>query len=185
MSYFFNDNCDNLDTLKTLVELVSQNRLGKLEIKEGDLSVKVEGCPPPPPKHDCPPPHHIPPMDGHMPPMPPMPPMGGNVPPMPPQGNPSVVDIHTTVEKVENVASASTGNVVKSPIVGTFYASPSPDKPPYVKVGDTVKKGDTIMIIESMKLMNEVTSEYDGVVKEILVKDGTPVEYDQPIMIIE
>jgi acetyl-CoA carboxylase biotin carboxyl carrier protein len=173
MSYFFNDNCDNLDTLKTLVELVSQNKLGKLEIKEGDLSVKIEGrpCPPPPPKHDFPP---------HMPPMPPM---GGNVPPMPPQGNPSVVNINTTVEKVDSVASA--GNVVKSPIVGTFYASPSPDKPPYVKVGDTVKKGDTIMIIESMKLMNEVTSEFDGVVKEILVKDGTPVEYDQPIMIIE
>jgi acetyl-CoA carboxylase biotin carboxyl carrier protein len=75
--------------------------------------------------------------------------------------------------------------VVKAPIVGTFYASPSPDKPPYVKVGDTVKKGDVIMIIESMKLMNEVQSDFDGVVKDIMVKDGSPVEFDQPIMVIE
>jgi acetyl-CoA carboxylase biotin carboxyl carrier protein len=75
--------------------------------------------------------------------------------------------------------------VVKAPIVGTFYASPSPDKPPYVKVGDAVKKGDVIMIIESMKLMNEVQSDFDGVVKDIMVKDGSPVEFDQPIMVIE
>lgn len=162
MSYFFNDDCKNLDTLKTLVELVSQNKLGKLEIKEGDLSVKIEGRP-------CPPPNT----------MPPIPPMIDNAP-MQPQKNQTVVD---TPIKVEN--SVPTGNVVKAPIVGTFYASPSPNKPPYVKVGDVVKKGDVIMIIESMKLMNEVTSEFDGTVKEILVQDGTPVEYDQPIMIID
>ena len=77
------------------------------------------------------------------------------------------------------------GNVVKSPIVGTFYAAPSPEKPPFVKVGDTVKKGDVIMIIESMKLMNEVRSDFDGVVEKILVSDGQAVEYDQPIMIIK
>lgn len=78
-----------------------------------------------------------------------------------------------------------TGNVVKSPIVGTFYDKPSPDKPAFVKVGDTVKKGDIIMIIESMKLMNEVQSEFDGIVDKILVSDGQAVEYDQPIMIIK
>lgn len=77
------------------------------------------------------------------------------------------------------------GNVVKSPIVGTFYQSPSPDKPPFVKVGDTVKKGDVIMIIESMKLMNEVQSEFNGVVEKILVSNGQAVEFDQPIMIIK
>lgn len=82
-------------------------------------------------------------------------------------------------------SAAEEGNVVKSPIVGTFYQSPSPDKPPFVKVGDKVKKGDVIMIIESMKLMNEVQSEFDGTVERILVTDGQAVEFDQPIMIIK
>lgn len=77
-----------------------------------------------------------------------------------------------------------TGNIVKSPIVGTFYSAPAPDKPPFTEVGKTVKKGDVLMIIESMKLMNEVTSEFDGVVKEILVKDGQAVEFDQALMVI-
>ena len=80
---------------------------------------------------------------------------------------------------------ANGGNIVKAPIVGTYYRSPSPDKPPFVKIGDKVKKGDVIMIIESMKLMNEVQSEFDGVVERILVTDGQAVEYDQPIMIIK
>ncbi|MCQ2469767.1 MAG: acetyl-CoA carboxylase biotin carboxyl carrier protein [Ruminococcus sp.] len=77
------------------------------------------------------------------------------------------------------------GNVVRCPIVGTFYASPSPDKPPFVNVGDRVSKGDVLMIIESMKLMNEIQSEFDGVVQSILVSNGQTVEYDQPIMIIK
>ena len=77
------------------------------------------------------------------------------------------------------------GNVVKSPIVGTFYAAPGPDKAPFASVGKAVKKGDTLFIIESMKLMNEIQSEYDGVVKKILAQDGQGVEYGQPILIIE
>ncbi len=77
------------------------------------------------------------------------------------------------------------GKIVKSPIVGTYYSAPAPDKPPFVKVGQKVKKGDVLMIIESMKLMNEIASEFDGVVAEILVENGTPVEFDQPIMRIE
>ncbi len=82
-------------------------------------------------------------------------------------------------------AAAISGNAVKAPIVGTYYSAPGPDKEPFVTVGKKVKKGDVIMIIESMKLMNEVQSEFDGVVKEILVENGTPVEFDQTIMIIE
>lgn len=84
----------------------------------------------------------------------------------------------------ETKAEVPQGKVVKAPIVGTFYAAPAPDQPPFVQVGDTVKKGDVILIIESMKLMNEVTSDVDGVVKEILVKNGEAVEYDQPLMIL-
>ena len=82
------------------------------------------------------------------------------------------------------VSESPTGNIVKSPIVGTFYASPSPDADPFVSVGDKVKKGDTIYIIESMKVMNEVQSEFDGVVKEVCVNSGDAVEFDQTIMII-
>ena len=69
-------------------------------------------------------------------------------------------------------------------MVGVFYAASSPDAEPYVKVGSKVHKGDVLCLIEAMKLMNEVQSEFDGVVKEILVSDGAAVEYDQPIMII-
>lgn len=71
--------------------------------------------------------------------------------------------------------------VVESPLVGTFYAAPSPDADPYIKVGDTVKVGQTLAIVEAMKLMNEIESDVDGVVSEILVKDGEPVEYGQPL----
>ena len=75
--------------------------------------------------------------------------------------------------------------MVKSPIVGTFYRSSSPDKDPFVQVGDSVRKGDTLFIIESMKLMNEVASDFDGKVAEILVENGQPVEFGQPVMRIE
>ena len=74
---------------------------------------------------------------------------------------------------------------IKSPIVGTFYASPVPEEPPFVKAGDKVKKGDTLFIIEAMKLMNKVDSEFDGIIEEILVPDEDAVEYDQTIMILK
>ena len=88
-----------------------------------------------------------------------------------------------------NVTVAETpeksGNFVKSPIIGTFYAASAPDKPPFVKVGDKVQKGQVVCIVESMKLMNEITSEYAGTVLEIYTKDGETVEYDQKLMRIE
>ncbi|MDR0904347.1 MAG: acetyl-CoA carboxylase, biotin carboxyl carrier protein [Ruminococcus sp.] len=77
------------------------------------------------------------------------------------------------------------GNVVKAPIIGTYYESSAPGKPPFVKVGDRVKRDDVLFIIESMKLMNEVTSEFDGVIKEIFVKNADVLEFDQPVMVIE
>ena len=84
-----------------------------------------------------------------------------------------------------NKEEKSSGNSVKAPIVGTFYSASSPDAEPFVTVGKRVKKGETIFIIESMKVMNEVLSEFDGVVKEILVSDGDPVDFDQTVMVIE
>lgn len=76
------------------------------------------------------------------------------------------------------------GKIVKSPLVGTFYVAPSEDAEPYVRVGDTVKKGQTLAIVEAMKLMNEIESDYDGVVTEVLVQNGEPVEYGQPLFCI-
>jgi acetyl-CoA carboxylase biotin carboxyl carrier protein len=93
--------------------------------------------------------------------------------------------VESTVPKNENNEKSFKGTVVKSPIVGTFYTAPSPDKPAFAEVGKNVKRGDTLYIVESMKLMNEVASECDGTVAEIFVKNGQAVEYGQPIMRIE
>lgn len=78
-----------------------------------------------------------------------------------------------------------TGQVVKSPIVGTFYAASSPDAEPFVRVGSPVKKGDVLCIVEAMKMLNEIESEFDGTVRQILVQDGEMVEFDQPILVLE
>lgn len=77
------------------------------------------------------------------------------------------------------------GNIVKSPMVGTFYLRPDPNSAPYVEVGKTVKKGDVLCIIEAMKLMNEIESEFDGTIVEVLVKDGEMVEYGKPLFRIK
>lgn len=74
---------------------------------------------------------------------------------------------------------------VKSPMIGTFYRSSSPDKPVFVEVGDNVKKGDTVCIIEAMKLFNEIESEISGKIVKVLVDDATPVEYDQPLFLVD
>lgn len=77
--------------------------------------------------------------------------------------------------------AAKPGKVVESPLVGTFYAAPAEDAEPFVTVGSAVKKGQTLAIVEAMKLMNEIESDYDGTVAEILVENGQPVEYGQPL----
>ena len=77
------------------------------------------------------------------------------------------------------------GHVVKSPMVGTFYRSPSPGAASFIELGQAVKPGDTLCIIEAMKLLNEVEAEVGGIVKQILVENGQPVEYGQPLFIIE
>lgn len=75
--------------------------------------------------------------------------------------------------------------VIRSPFVGTFYAAPAPDAPPFVKIGQRVQKGDALCIVEAMKLMNEIEAEVSGTVVEILVANGTPIEFEQPLFVIE
>lgn len=96
-------------------------------------------------------------------------------------------NIHNTIEILnDNIEESDDENIhfVKSPIVGTFYDSPSPDSPPFVKIGDSVKKGDVLCIIEAMKIMNEIKAEYDGVIEELMLENEDIVEYNQPIMAI-
>jgi acetyl-CoA carboxylase biotin carboxyl carrier protein len=82
-------------------------------------------------------------------------------------------------------APAIEGHVVKSPMVGTFYRSPSPGAKPFVEIGDAVKAGQTVCIIEAMKLLNEIEADKDGIVRAILVENGQPVEYGEPLVVIE
>ena len=149
-------NMVDLETIEKLADIVSAKDLGEITIADGEKTITVKGkkCPPP------------------------MPPMGAPVMPAVPAAAPAAPAETPAAPK------APAGKAIKAPLVGTFYAAPSPDQPPFVQVGDTVKKGDVVLIIESMKLMNEVTSDVEGVVQEILVKNGDAIEYDQPLMIL-
>ncbi len=93
---------------------------------------------------------------------------------------PSVSD-----NKEDQLPNKEDGKSILSPMPGVFYSSQSPEKPPYVKVGDNVKAGQVLCIIESMKIMNEIESEHNGIIKEIIVNNSDPVEFNQPIFIIE
>ncbi|NQV36624.1 MAG: acetyl-CoA carboxylase biotin carboxyl carrier protein [Candidatus Marinimicrobia bacterium] len=102
--------------------------------------------------------------------------------------SPTVVSGATTTAEslTETMGSESIlGEQIISPMPGTFYRSPSPDSDSFVKEGDQIIKGDTLCIIEAMKIMNEIESEINGVVKKILIEDGKPVEYNQPLFIVE
>ena len=116
----------------------------------------------------------------------PPPPMQVQVPaPVAPTPAPSVTSEAPPAEVPKPAASSANDHTLKAPIVGTFYTAPSPDADPFVSVGDRVKEGDVLCIIEAMKLMNEIESEVSGTIKEILIKNSEPVEYDQPLFIIE
>ncbi len=151
---------DTVECIKALAEIVKKNDLGRIKINTEDIEIVIEGrrCPPPP--------------------------APGAPMPMPPASVPAGA-FAPAAQQSAPAAEAVSGNIITSPIVGTFYASPSPDKPAFVKVGDSVGTGDVVCIIESMKLMNEINSEFSGKVAEIYAKDGQPVEYGQKLMRIE
>ena len=87
--------------------------------------------------------------------------------------------------KNENLINEDTENIIKSPMVGTIYLQPEPDSDPFIKTGDKVKKGQTLLIVEAMKTMNDIVADKNGTIKEILVKNEQPVQFDDPLIIIE
>ena len=96
------------------------------------------------------------------------------------------IHVETPKSEIQHTDSSSDNYLtVKSPIIGTFYRKPSPDKDAFVNVGDTIKEGDTLCVVEAMKLFNEIESDFSGKIVKILVEDASPVEFDQPLFLIE
>ena len=116
-------------------------------------------------------------------------PMGGQVQPQMPvqQQAPAPAPQETAAPKEEAKTTEDTSKyvTVKSPIIGTFYRKPSPDKPVFAEVGDTIKEGDVLCVIEAMKLFNEIESEVSGKIVKVLVDDSSPVEFDQPLFLVD
>ncbi|MDB5979580.1 MAG: accB 1 [Pseudomonas sp.] len=143
--------------VKKLIELLEESGIDELEIREGEESVRISR-------------HSKTPAQQYYAPAP----MAAPVAPV--AAAPVVAEAP--------VAPKLNGTVVKSPMVGTFYRTPAPTSPAFVEVGQTIKKGDTICIVEAMKMMNHIQAETSGVIESILVENGQPVEYDQPLFTI-
>ncbi|SHE38578.1 acetyl-CoA carboxylase biotin carboxyl carrier protein [Fodinibius roseus] len=160
----------DLRVIENLLELIAKSEVNEVSIEEGDFKIKVKK------KADVEQPSM--PVQYQMPAQALQQPAGAQQP-APQQPTPAKEE-----DDGEEKSDQPTGEVVKSPIVGTFYRSPSPEDDPFVKVGDQVEEGQTICIVEAMKIMNEIESDYSGEIKKILVDDAEPVEYDQPLFII-
>jgi acetyl-CoA carboxylase biotin carboxyl carrier protein len=148
----------DLRKLKTLIDLVAESDIAELEVTEGESKVRIV-------KSSAAP--------------------QSQVVMMQPQGAPQ--NYAAPLAAPAQAASAPAepeGHIVKSPMVGTFYRSSAPGNPPFVEVGSTVKEGDTLCIIEAMKLLNEIDADASGVIKQILVENGQPVEFGQPLFVI-
>ncbi|MES2625489.1 MAG: acetyl-CoA carboxylase biotin carboxyl carrier protein [Pseudomonadota bacterium] len=147
--------------VKKLIELLEESNVAEIEIKEGEESVRISRNYP---SGSMPPQHYV--MQAHAP--------AAAAAPAP------------AAIAAAPAASAPMykGQPVKSPMVGTFYRSPSPSSPSFIEIGKQVKVGDVICIIEAMKMMNQIEADRAGTVEAILVEDGQPVEYDQPLVII-
>ncbi|PKH22512.1 acetyl-CoA carboxylase, biotin carboxyl carrier protein [Pseudomonas sp. 43NM1] len=146
--------------VKKLIELLEESGIDELEIKEGEESVRISRhSKTPAQQYYAPAPMHAP-------------------APAPAAAAPDAAAPAAPAAPVLN------GTVARSPMVGTFYRKSSPSSPSFVEVGQTVKKGDTLCIVEAMKMMNHIEAETSGVIESILVEDGQPVEYDQPLFTI-
>jgi len=155
----------DLRKLKTLIDLVAESGIAEIEVTEGEDKVRIVKYAPAPPA---------------VPVAAPM--LAAPVVAAPALPNPSGAPAANPAAPVQ--PELPKGNIVKSPMVGTFYRSPSPGASPFIEVGQTVKPGDTLCIIEAMKLLNEIEAEVAGEVKEVLVENGQAVEYGQPLFVI-
>lgn len=151
----------DLRKVKKLIDLVSESGIAELEITEGEETVRISRHGQMPPQMMMYPQHMANPMQGYAPAAAP-----------------------AAVEAAPAVAAQPEGHIVKSPMVGTFYRSSSPGAKPFVEVGQSVNAGDTLCIIEAMKLLNEIEADQGGVIKAILIENGQPVEYGEPLYII-
>ena len=162
----------DLRKLKTLIDLVAESGISELEISEGEEKVRIvnhgQGAPL---THQH---SYSPTMHQNMLPS------SGQANPLPTAGSLASTDIAAELATAQPPA----GHILKSPMVGTFYRAPNPESPNFAKVGDTVIKGQTLCIIEAMKLLNEIESDHDGIVQAILVENGQGVEFDQPLFVI-
>ena len=153
----------DLRKLKTLIDLVSESGISELEVNEGEDRVRIVNAGSAAPVGQVV--------------------YANQAPAQSMQAAPAPSAPAQTAVAVEAPA-VETGSVAKSPMVGTFYRAPNPESPNFVNIGDTVKVGQTLCIIEAMKLLNEIESEHAGVIKEILCENGQGVEFDQPLFII-
>jgi acetyl-CoA carboxylase biotin carboxyl carrier protein len=151
----------DLRKLKKLIDLVEESGISELELTEGEEKVRISRNLPN--SHAIM--HHLQPQQMYA-------------------AAPAQTTTPVATAPAENPVPALEGHVVKSPMVGTFYRTPSPDAKPFVEVGSKVSVGDTICIIEAMKLLNEIEADHSGVIKAILVENGQPVEYGEPLFII-
>ncbi|CRI55288.1 MULTISPECIES: acetyl-CoA carboxylase biotin carboxyl carrier protein [unclassified Pseudomonas] len=148
--------------VKKLIELLEESGIDELEIKEGEESVRIS-------RHSK------------------TPAAQQFYAPAPMAAAPAAAPVAAAAAPAAEAAAAAPalkGTVVRSPMVGTFYRKPSPTSPNYAEVGQAVKKGDTLCIVEAMKMMNHIESDIGGVIDAILVEDGQPVEFDQPLFTI-
>jgi acetyl-CoA carboxylase biotin carboxyl carrier protein len=157
----------DLRKLKTLIDLVAESDIAELEVTEGESKVRIV-------KSSAMPQNQVVMM-----------PAQGVAPQFAPAAAPvAAASAPAAAPAVAAAAAEPTGHVVKSPMVGTFYRSSAPGAPAFVEVGQTVKEGDTLCIIEAMKLLNEIDADKAGTITQILVENGQPVEYGQPLFVI-
>jgi acetyl-CoA carboxylase biotin carboxyl carrier protein len=152
----------DLRKIKKLMELLEESGIAEIEVKEGEESIKLSRN-----------------ITSSAAPLQQM----VQQPMMVPQQQ--ATQTASQVENKKDDSSNQNRNTVNSPMVGTFYASASPESKPFVTVGQSVKKGDTLCILEAMKMMNQVQAESDGKILEILIDNAEPVEFDQPLFVIE
>jgi acetyl-CoA carboxylase biotin carboxyl carrier protein len=163
----------DLRKIKALIDLLDKSNLAELEIKEGEESVRLARHSSVAPQMMMAAPQMMQSAEHHR---------GAAPAPAAPAATPALAA--TATEAQPKKGDMPDGHVIRSPMVGTYYASPNPDSPPFVKVGQTVKQGETLGIIEAMKMFNPIEADVSGTVRAVLVSSGQPIEFDEPMYVI-